>query len=53
MVSVEALRAEIRELIDGRPIFESRMRPVRVVSLKNGRGDDCGAGACRGVLCGG
>jgi len=34
--SVEALREQVRELIDGRPIFESRMRPVRVVSLKNG-----------------
>ena len=34
--SVEALRDEVRELIGGRPIFESRMRPVRVASLKNG-----------------
>jgi tetraacyldisaccharide 4'-kinase len=34
--SVEALRAEVGELIGGRPIFESRMRPVRVASLKNG-----------------
>jgi len=34
--SVEALREQVRELIDGRPIFESRMRPLRVVSLKNG-----------------
>ena len=33
--SVEALRAEIVELT-GRPIFESRMRPLRVTSLKNG-----------------
>lgn len=34
--SVDALRAEIAELADGRPIFESRMRPLRVTSLKNG-----------------
>src|ERR1044072_834671 len=34
--SVEALRAEIVELTGGRPIFESRMRPLRVTSLKNG-----------------
>lgn len=34
--SVEALREEVRRLIDGRPIFESRMRPLRLVSLKNG-----------------
>lgn len=34
--SIEALREEISELIEGRPIFESRMRPLRVVSLKNG-----------------
>ena len=34
--SVEALRAEVGELTSGRPIFESRMRPVRVASLKNG-----------------
>jgi len=34
--SVAALRAEIVELTGGRPIFESRMRPLRVVSLKNG-----------------
>jgi tetraacyldisaccharide 4'-kinase len=34
--SVEALRAEIVELTGWRPIFESRMRPVRVMSLKNG-----------------
>lgn len=34
--SVEALRAQVLELIDGRPIFESRMRPVRVAALKNG-----------------
>jgi tetraacyldisaccharide 4'-kinase len=34
--SVDALRAEVGELTGGRPIFESRMRPVRVVSLKNG-----------------
>ena len=34
--SVEALRAEVRELIEERPIFESRMRPVRAASLKNG-----------------
>ncbi len=27
----------LRDLIDGRPIFESQMRPVRVSSLKNGR----------------
>ena len=34
--SVGALRDEIRELTGERPIFESRMRPVRVASLKNG-----------------
>ena len=34
--SVEALRAEIVELTGRRPIFESRMRPLRVTSLKNG-----------------
>ena len=34
--SVNGLREEINELTGGRPIFESRMRPVRVVSLKNG-----------------
>jgi tetraacyldisaccharide 4'-kinase len=34
--TVESLRDEVRELIEGRPIFESRMRPLRVVSLKNG-----------------
>ena len=33
---VEKLRAEISRLIVGRPIFTSSMRPVRVVSLKNG-----------------
>ncbi len=32
---VEELRAEISRLIGGRPIFNSSMRPVRVVSLKN------------------
>ena len=30
------MREEVRELIEGRPIFKSRMRPLRVVSLKNG-----------------
>ena len=34
--SVEGLREEVRGLIGGKPVFESRMRPVRVVSLKNG-----------------
>jgi len=34
--SVAALREQVSELIEGRPIFESRMRPLRVVSLKNG-----------------
>jgi tetraacyldisaccharide 4'-kinase len=34
--SVAALREEVVRLIGGRPIFESRMRSVRVVSLKNG-----------------
>jgi tetraacyldisaccharide 4'-kinase len=34
--SVDGLREEIGRLIGGRPIFESRMRPVRLVSLKNG-----------------
>lgn len=33
--SVEALREQVRVLIEGRPIFESVMRPVRVMSLKN------------------
>src|ERR1044072_1804620 len=33
--SVAALREQVRELVKG-PIFESRMRPLRVVSLKNG-----------------
>lgn len=34
--SVAGLREEVSELIEGRAIFESRMRPLRVVSLKNG-----------------
>lgn len=34
--SVDGLREQVGELIEGRPIFESRMRPLRVVSLKNG-----------------
>ena len=34
--SVDGLRDEVVRLIGGRPIFESRMRPVRLVSLKNG-----------------
>lgn len=34
--SVDALRAEVLELTGPRPIFESRMRPLRVMSLKNG-----------------
>lgn len=34
--SVASLRDQVGELIEGRPIFESRMRPLRVVSLKNG-----------------
>ena len=34
--SVDGVREEVVRLIGGRPIFESRMRPVRVVSLKNG-----------------
>jgi tetraacyldisaccharide 4'-kinase len=34
--SVAALREEVVKLTGGRPIFESRMRPLRVVSLKNG-----------------
>ena len=34
--SVDGLREQVSELIEGRPIFESRMRPLRVVSLKNG-----------------
>src|SRR6185295_16175968 len=33
---VETLRGEVLELTGGKPIFESRMRPVRVTSLKNG-----------------
>lgn len=35
---VEKLRTEIARLVNGRPIFKSQMRPVRVVSLKNGSG---------------
>ena len=34
--NVDTLREEIKALTGGRPIFESRMRPVRVASLKNG-----------------
>src|SRR5215216_237306 len=34
--SVEALRDEVRGLVGEAPIFESRMRPVRVTLLKNG-----------------
>lgn len=34
--SVEALHEEVVRLIGNRPIFESRMRMVRVVPLKNG-----------------
>src|SRR5215212_5204723 len=34
--SIETLRAQVLDLTGGRPVFESRMRPVRVVSLKNG-----------------
>jgi len=34
--SVETLREEVLELTGGKPIFESRMRPARVMSLKNG-----------------
>ena len=34
--SVEALREQVSELIEGRAVFASQMRPVRVVSLKNG-----------------
>ena len=34
--SVDALREEVLELTGGRPIFESRMRPLRLTSLKNG-----------------
>ena len=34
--NIEGLRDEVGELIEGRAIFESRMRPLRVVSLKNG-----------------
>jgi len=33
---VEELETEIGQLIDGRPVFRSQMRPVRVMSLKNG-----------------
>jgi tetraacyldisaccharide 4'-kinase len=35
---VEKLRTEIARLVNGRPVFKSQMRPVRVVSLKNGPG---------------
>ena len=34
--SVEALREEIGKLTGGRPLFQSHMRTVRVVPLKNG-----------------
>jgi len=34
--SVQTLREEVRELTGGKPVFESRMRPVRVTPLKNG-----------------
>src|SRR5215213_8302994 len=34
--SVDGLRAQVRDLISERPVFESRMRPVRVAPLKNG-----------------
>jgi tetraacyldisaccharide 4'-kinase len=34
--SVDGLREEVVRLIGERPIFESRMRPVRVTSVKNG-----------------
>lgn len=33
---IEELEGEIARLIAGRPVFRSQMRPVRVVSLKNG-----------------
>jgi tetraacyldisaccharide 4'-kinase len=36
VASVDGLREEILQLTGGRPIFESRMRMVRVVPLKNG-----------------
>lgn len=34
--SIDGLRAEVLSLIGRRPVFESRMRPVRVTPLKNG-----------------
>ena len=34
--NVEALRTQVLDLIGARPVFASQMRPVRVVSLKNG-----------------
>ena len=36
VAGVEPLRAEILRLTGGCPVFESRMQPERVVSLKNG-----------------
>ncbi|HET6978034.1 MAG TPA: tetraacyldisaccharide 4'-kinase [Pyrinomonadaceae bacterium] len=34
--SVSKLREEVAQLINGRPVFESQMKMVRVVALKNG-----------------
>lgn len=48
--SVEALRAQVLELIGGRPIFESRMQPVRVAALKNG-GETSAARGRVGAFC--
>lgn len=42
--SVEALRAEVSELTGGRPIFESRMRPVRVNAMLGRVGAFCAIG---------
>ncbi|HSE18240.1 MAG TPA: tetraacyldisaccharide 4'-kinase [Pyrinomonadaceae bacterium] len=42
--SVKALRAEVGELTDGRPVFESRMRPVRVIAVPGRVGAFCAVG---------
>jgi len=48
--SVASLREEIVQLINDRPIFESRMRMVRVMPLKNG-GETITAPARVGAFC--
>lgn len=48
--SVAGLREEILRLAGERPIFESRMRPVRVTGLKNG-GEQLAAGTRVAAFC--